>query len=378
MQNRKALAVLLICLGVFIFSLQDAIIKMMSAQYSVTEVVHIRSLVAIPLLVFFVHMEVGLGSISSPQFSLLLIRGCTLLISYTAYYLAFPALPLAEAVALSFTVPLFITALAGPLLNESITRRSWVAICTGFIGVVVILRPGTAIFEPAALFSLLSALLYALSAIMTRQLGATVCASVMALYQNVVFLVGAACFALIIHATGPHNALHPSIEFLIRPWSWPKSNDMLLLGTCGIIATIGTILLTNAYKIAEANFVSSFEYTGILWGPIWGLLIFGEVPLWTTVLGALLIVISGLIALRKPDHKKKPVVETSSTTTTLKLQSTDKLLDTLRSIADKERLGLSSYVEQLSALGYIIIVGSGKYAITAEGEAVLKKAGQGK
>jgi drug/metabolite transporter (DMT)-like permease len=379
MQNRKAVAVLFICSGVLIFSLQDAIIKLMSGQYPVSEAVYIRSLIAIPLLVFFVHMETGLGSIAAPQFGWLLVRGATLLISYTAYYLAFPALPLAEAVALSFTIPLFITALARPILGEIVTGRSWAAICTGFVGVLVILRPGAAIFEPAALFSLLSAFLYGLSAIMTRQLGISVCASVMALYQNVVFLVGAACFALVVHAIGPYNAIHPSIEFLIRPWSWPTTYDMLLLASCGVIAAIGTILLTNAYKIAEANFVSSFEYTGILWAPLWGLLLFKEVPHWTTVLGALLIITSGLVALRKGDYTKPPQSDEIAPNRPT-VVATDKLLDTLRYIAvrksDKNTIVDIHHVEQLSDLGYIMGVGSGKYAVTMEGEAVLKKARQ--
>jgi drug/metabolite transporter (DMT)-like permease len=100
MQNRSAPGMIFLCLGVLVFSLQDAIIKLVSGEFPVTEAVYIRSLVAVPLLAWFVHVEAGIGAIASPRFWWLTLRACALFISYTAYYLAFPTLPLADAVAL--------------------------------------------------------------------------------------------------------------------------------------------------------------------------------------------------------------------------------------------------------------------------------------
>jgi drug/metabolite transporter (DMT)-like permease len=212
-------------------------------------------------------------------------------------------LPLAEAVALYFTVPLFIITLAGPLLRESVPWTSWMAVAAGFAGVLIILQPGTALFEPAALFSLLSALLYGLCALLARRLGTTEPASVMAFYQNVVFMAGAVIVALFLNVAEIHEAGHPSLDFLVRPWSGPTPDDFLLMASCGAIAAVGATMLTHAYRIGEANRVGPFEFTGILWLPLWGFLFFDELPRWTTAFGAALIIISGLIALRGPRAK---------------------------------------------------------------------------
>jgi drug/metabolite transporter (DMT)-like permease len=378
MQNRSAPGMIFLCLGVLVFSLQDAIIKLVSGEFPVTEAVYIRSLVAVPLLAWFVHVEAGIGAIASPRFWWLTLRACALFISYTAYYLAFPALPLADAVALYFTAPLFITALAGPFLGEKVGWRSWAAIIAGLAGVVIMLRPGSSLFEPAALFSLLSAFLYGSSALMTRRLGVTEPASVMAFYQNIVFLAGAGCVALILQITGIHEAKHPSLDFLVRPWTIPNGSDFMLMAGCGVIAAIGTMLLTHAYRIAEANLVSSFEYTGILWVPLWGFLLFGEVPRWSTVVGAALIVGSGIIALRRRDERQRAIGAAPSVPHPINAATTENLLATLHNIAvlksEEERLFDADHVEQLCDLGYVVALGTGRYTITGEGKAVLKKA----
>ncbi len=109
----------------------------------------IRSLVAIPILLALVQRDVGWRAILSPQFTALTVRAALMFVSYTTYYLAFPALPLADAVALYFTVPLFVTALAGPFLGERSGLRVWTAIGVGFAGVLVMLQPGSGLFEPA-------------------------------------------------------------------------------------------------------------------------------------------------------------------------------------------------------------------------------------
>lgn len=310
MQNRNILGVTFLCLGVLVFSLQDAIIKQVSGNYPLTEAVTIRSLVAIPILAWLVHREAGLGAIASRRFWWLTLRAFVLFISYTAYYLAFPALPLADAVALYFTAPLFITALAGPFLDERVGWRSWAAIFAGFAGVLIMLRPGNSLFEPAAFLSLFSAFLYGSSALMTRRLGITETASVMSFYQNWVFLAGAAGLAIILEIAGIHGASHPSLNFLVRPWTMPTAPDLILMATCGIVAAVGMTLLTHAYRIAQANLVTSFEYTGILWVPLWGFLFFGEVPRWTTTVGAILIVVAGIIALRGRHQSEKKTAQT--------------------------------------------------------------------
>lgn len=165
------------------------------------------------------------------------------------------------------------------------------------LGVVVMLRPGAGLFEWAALLSLGSAALYAFSQLMARKMGDTESSTVMAFYQNGAYLIGAAAVAGLSWLGGIGRAMHPSLEFLVRPWVWPTLPDFLTMAVCGVIASAGMILLSQAYKLAPANRVAPFEYTGILWSPLWGFLFFAEVPRATTVLGAAVIVGAGLFAL---------------------------------------------------------------------------------
>ncbi|WP_394787857.1 DMT family transporter [Rhodoferax sp.] len=298
MQNHTARGILSLCLGVLVFSLQDAIIKQVSGAYPLTEVVGIRSVVGVPILLWLVQREVGWRALMAPQWRWLAVRALILFVSYTAYYMAFPALPLADAVALYFTVPLFVTALAGPFLGEKSGWKVWLAVMVGFAGVMVMLQPGSGLFEPAALLSLLSAAMYAGSMLMARRLGTTQAASVMSFHQNAIFLLGALLTAVVLHQLGIVSAVHPSLSFLVRPWVAPTLLDGGLMAVCGVVAAVGTLFLTSAYRMARASIVTPFEYTGMLWAPTWGYLFFHEVPRITTVFGGAIVVIAGLVALR--------------------------------------------------------------------------------
>ncbi|HTN97041.1 MAG TPA: DMT family transporter [Nordella sp.] len=298
--NRNLLGIASLCAGILIISTQDAIIKAVSGDYAVTQAVATRSIVALPILLFFVHWEGGIRQILSPRFWALTFRGLILLVAYTSYYLAFPALPLAEAIVLFFTAPFLVTFLAAPILGERVQLKAIIALFVGFAGVLVIMKPGFGFFEPAALFSLLSAITYALAMLFARKLGVTEPASVMAFYQNWVYLVGAGLMALVFHLAGITTAEHPSIAFLVRPWSWPDGVSLAMMAACGVIAAIAMVLITQAYRLADASLVTVFEYTGMIWAPLWGFLFFAEVPASSTFLGMLLILVAGLIVLVKP------------------------------------------------------------------------------
>ena len=296
--NRSLIGILSLCAGVFVFSMQDAILKGLSGTHAVTLAIVLRSIIGLPLLLAMVWYENGLKSLRTKNWPLLIARGLSLLTSYTTYYLAFPALPLAEAVALFFTSPIFVTILAAVFLRERVTLKAWAAVIAGFVGVLIILRPGTGLFEPAALLSLLSAAAYAFSMILARRYSADESTTVMAFYVNGVYMFAAAAVAMAFHLLGITSAAHPSVDFLVRPWAMPGLRDLALMGLCGVIAALGMTLLTHAYRMARANIVTVFEYTGMLWVPLWGFLFFQEVPRWTTVLGTLIIIAAGIFAVR--------------------------------------------------------------------------------
>ncbi len=286
-----------LCAGSLIFSLQDSAIKAISGGNAVTLAIVLRAAVSIPILAVITFFNGGLAQIADKQWPRLTMRGAILLVSYTSYFMAFPALPLAQAVALYFTAPLFVTLLAVPILHEQVNWKSWAAVSLGLVGVFIILQPGTDLFNPAALLSLIAGAAYALAQVLARKYGADTSASVMSFYQNSVYLILASGVAALITAAGLKPPGHPSLDFLFRSWAWPTPHDALLMAGCGVIAAVGSTLLTNAYRVGKASVVTPFEYVGMIWASTFGFLFFGEVPRTTTMAGMALIALAGTLAL---------------------------------------------------------------------------------
>ncbi len=295
--DRTLLGILNLCAGVFVFTAQDTILKAVSSNYPLTEAMALRAIVAGPIIGFIIWRSEGFAALGRNA-GFLFARAVVLFLAYFSYYLAFPALPLADAVALYFTVPLFVVVLAGPYLGERSNAKVWGAVLVGLIGVVIMLRPGAGLFEPAALLSLFAAAAYALGQLMARKKGATTSAAVFAFWQNGFFLTVAIVLPVIFMTLGISDAPHPSLKFLVRPWVWPTLFDALLMMSCGVIAAAGTILLVNGYRLAPANTAAAFEYTGLIWVSLFAFVFFGEVPGTATVIGAFFIVAAGLLALK--------------------------------------------------------------------------------
>jgi drug/metabolite transporter (DMT)-like permease len=251
----------------------------------------------VPILLGFLAWSGKLASLRSERMGLLILRGLILMCAYTGYYLAFPSMKLANIVALWFTAPLFVTILAGPFLGEKVGARRWAATILGFIGVLIIQRPLTGDFNFASLLPVASALTYAISALMVRRMGDTESAPVMSFYQNFVYLLVALVMAAIFGSGAYEGARNPSLEFLLRGWVMPSVRDLAMLGACGVIASIATVLLAQAYRLAEANFVACFEYTAIIWAIFGGYVFFGETVDIYSIIGAGLIVVAGLYVL---------------------------------------------------------------------------------
>ncbi|MFZ1682281.1 MAG: DMT family transporter [Rhizobiaceae bacterium] len=304
--NNALVGIASLSLGVLVFSVQDAILKGMAGSYPISEALVLRTIVAVPIIVALIARGSGLAALSTPNAGFLLVRALVGFGAYTCYYLALAALPLGAAVALFFAVPLIIAALSGPILGERPRRATWIAILIGVLGVAVMLRPGSTLLQPAAFLSLMAAFLYATQQIMARKVGGQESAAVMSFYQNAVFLGLALAAAVLMPAPADGAEVHPSLAFLMRPWVWPTTLDLALMASCGVIAAAGTILLTHAYRVAPANTVASFEYTALIWSPLWGFLFFKEIPAITTVIGGGLIVIAGLVAIAA-DSRARPV-----------------------------------------------------------------------
>jgi len=295
--RHPGLAALSLCSGVAIFSGQDWIIKLLSGAYPVHQAIAIRGVVAVLILLAFIAWSGKIGSLRSKRMGLLIVRGLVLMMAYTTYYLALPSMKLANVVALWFTVPLFVTALSVPFLGEKVGPRRWAATIVGFVGVLIIQRPLTANFNVASLLPLASALTYSISALMARRMGETESAPVMSFYQNLVYLLVALVMAAFLGSGAYEGTTDPSLAFLVRGWATPSLLHLALLAACGVIASIATVLLTQAYRMAPANFVACFEYTAIIWAIFGGYVFFGETVDLYSIAGSALIVVAGLYVL---------------------------------------------------------------------------------
>ena len=303
-RHDSTLGILCLCAGLGLFSVQDLILKLLSGSYPLSQAMVFRSLTALPLLLLLVARDGGLRTLFTPGTTAMIGRGLVMFVAYAAYYLALPALPLATAVALYFSAPLFITVLSLPMLGETVGWRRSLAVLAGFGGVLIILRPGAGVFEMAALLPVLSGLCYGLSMIFARQLGQRESAAAMAFWGNLVFLVIATVMALGFGgATAPD--LHPSLAFLMRAWVWPTALDATLMAGCGVIAALGLTLLTQAYRIADANAVAPFEYSAMLWGVLWGWTFFAEWPDRLAWLGIAVIISAGLFVLWREQASRR-------------------------------------------------------------------------
>jgi len=172
--DRNGRGILLLLGGIFIFSIQDVIVRTVSGTYPVLEFVFIRSVFSIFPVLALVVIDGGLGSLKVSRPGIHAVRGVLMLLCYVTYFIAVASAPLATVVAIFFSAPLILTALSALILREPVGLRRWAAVLVGFGGVVLILNPleGMA-FQPGALIAVVSACLYAASMIITRRLGVT-------------------------------------------------------------------------------------------------------------------------------------------------------------------------------------------------------------
>ena len=292
--DHKPRAVLFIFLAIALASTQDAIIKSMSSTYPVYETLLIRGLTALPLLGIWLAFSNGLKHLATPFWPRLLVRSLVLCSAHMAYILAVAAMPIANTVAIYFTMPFFVAGLAGPLLGERVPIYRWIAIASGFIGVLVMVRPGVGAFEPASLLALYSAFGYAIGQMMGRPLSKNVPPLAIANWQNAVYLVVAVLMAIVVQTVGFSAETHKSLAFLTRPFMWPTPTDFMLLCAVGVLAALTMMSFITAYRLAESNFVAPFEYSGMVWAIVYGLLFFNDFPDLQTWMGMVIVVCAGL------------------------------------------------------------------------------------
>src|SRR3982075_2728365 len=271
----------LMCGAVACFALLDATAKYLNLHMSTLEVVWARytGAVIFPFIVSNPWSRPGLVRTTRP--ALQIGRSVLLLGSTLCNFAALRFLQLDEAVALAFSTPFFVAALSGPMLGEWVRWRRWAAIAVGFIGVLVVTRPGAGSFHPAALLSLSAAVFYALYSIITRILARTDSNGTTLFYSNIVG-------ALVLLSVIPFVWTTPSEPIVIA-----------LMVASGAMGRVGPYFLIAAHRLAPAAVLSPFIYTEIVLVIVLGFLVFGDLPNRWTLTGAAIVVASGLYILNR-------------------------------------------------------------------------------
>ncbi len=275
----RALVGAALCLGSWAaFSLQDAIVKSLVTDLPVPEVLFGRSVVIVGLSVAFLNRTDYRALTIPANLRAILLRSALILIAWVAYYRASRSLQLAELVTYYFVAPLFVVALSAPLLKERVGLGRWGATILGFSGVLVAAAPGGgAPLAPVGL-ALLAAFSWALTTILARSLAKGITTPAMMMAGSIGFLV--ACGAML-----------PAIGI------WPSFKQALAMGALGCVGGTGQYLWFEGVRRAEASLLATLEYSMLGYAIFWGYVVFGDWPHARTLVGAAIVLTSGLMVM---------------------------------------------------------------------------------
>lgn len=264
----------------FLFTLFNAIAKWLSGDYSPFQIMFFRGLFGLLPLALLIAWEPVRQPLASNRRELQIVRALLALFSTVCFILAYRSMPLADALAIGYSAPLIVTVLSMPMLAERVGIHRWSAVVVGFLGVLLIIQPGVGVFDPAALWVMLGALLYALMIIATRRLGAIDSTAATMLHSNVIYALGSA-------------VLLPFV------WVTPDWIDLGLFVTVGIVTGVGMFFFIRAYYHGEAATIAPFDYTAMVWAILLGFLLWGDVPGWLTLAGMVVVAGAGMYIMRR-------------------------------------------------------------------------------
>ena len=287
----------------FALSLGDAAIKLLSADFVLWQIFILRSLIAIPVLVTLIQLR-GKGELRLPRaLGWTALRSLLLTLMWVAFYAGLTHLALGIAAAVYYTLPIFITLFAALFIGDRIDLQGWGAILLGFAGVLLVLNPDASSFNAYALLPLLSAILYALAMILTRTKCRDEHPLILSLSLNCFFVIVGAMATLALAVAGPTGNGTPAAAFLFGAWSAMGPTEWLSMALLSVATIIGSIGAAIAYQVAPPATVATFDFSYVGLASLWGILIFGERPDAVAIAGMVMIVVAGILAVRR---KPKP------------------------------------------------------------------------
>jgi drug/metabolite transporter (DMT)-like permease len=266
-------------LTMFLFVSMDAVAKYLTERYAVTQVVWARYMFHLLLLFAWLGPRTP-WVLRTRRLGLQLARSFLLLLTTFFFFTALSFMALVDASVIMFIGPIVLTVLAALILREHVGARRWSGVIVGFIGALLVIRPGTSMLQPAAVFAVAAACCYALYQITTRQLSYSDAPLTTLSYTA---LVG----ALFSSFAAPFG------------WVWPNAEGWAFMALVGLIGGLGHFCVIKAFQAAPAAVVAPFGYSSILWSTSFGFLIFGDLPDVWTIFGGAIIIGSGIYILHR-------------------------------------------------------------------------------
>jgi len=265
-------------IGAFLFSITDVIVKLLGRKFDPMELALFRYGIGMIILTP-IFLKMGLENLKTKKIGLHIIRMLLAMLAQVGIFITVINIPLADATAIFFSKPLFTTIIAVFLVSEIVSKRRWSATAIGFLGVIIMVRPGDGSMNLIALVGVAAALTFAIANVLIRVLSRTEPPNRILFYYHI---------GGIIVFTGP----------AIFVWQTPIGIEWVLLISVAVLTTIGMTCFVRAFSIGEANAVGPIEYVRLIYAAIFGYFVFSEIPsLWTGV-GAILIIASAIYIAR--------------------------------------------------------------------------------
>jgi drug/metabolite transporter (DMT)-like permease len=275
--------------SVFIFALANALLKWLVADYPVTEVIFFRCLFGLLPCGVLVLTHGGVAALRTNRIKEHGLRACSQFLGMVCIFTAFRMMPLADAVAIQFASPLFLTVLSIFLLGERVGIHRWSAVLVGFAGVLVMVQPGPNMLQSGAIFALGNALISASVTVAMRRMSLTESSTVLVVYQGLFTAVLGLC---------------------LLPFGWvtPSWLAFVLMGAAGILSGVGQFCWTQAFRFAPAAVAAPFSYMSMIWALGLGFVLWGDVPTLALLSGGVVVAGSGLYILYRETVRRRDTV----------------------------------------------------------------------
>ena len=277
-------------ISVIFFSVMEILVKFLSSSYPIGELVFFRGFFGLLPIIFIMPKKKFFQNFKTKKIKLHIFRTITGCFALISIFFGLKYLPLADAISITFAAPIFATIFSIFFVKEIVGKKRWFAVLIGFLGILIILKPGTSLFSIYSIFPILFCVGFAASASLIRILSKTDKNYLISFY---------------------YTAGLTLVSLFLDPLSWkiPLFKDCLLLISIGIIGSLGNIIITEAYRKSEISLITPIKYLNLIFAIVFGYYLFNEVPEYSTLIGSVFIIVSTVIIfIRERKLNKKNII----------------------------------------------------------------------